>query len=116
MNGFLTATFPDLIMEHLKPRNRSQGNVLRRHWQFGLRDYALGAHPVFEICKCGVRCLESPPFLGAVARLFAYGFAGLTCRRRILPPVLVRQIRQEQLSRLNPITGIIGKRKPREVR
>ena len=27
-NGFRTATFPELIVEHLKPRNASQGNVI----------------------------------------------------------------------------------------
>src|SRR5208337_5216878 len=29
-NGYQTATFPDLIVEHLKPRNASEGNILRR--------------------------------------------------------------------------------------
>ena len=50
-NGFRTATFPELIVEHLKPRNASQGNVISRKWQTGIREYALGNHPLFVDTK-----------------------------------------------------------------
>jgi len=51
-------TFPDLIVDHLKPRNISEGNVFRRNWQMG-SDYALGSHPLFEVVKCMARTMES---------------------------------------------------------
>jgi glycosyltransferase involved in cell wall biosynthesis len=102
MNGFRTATVPDLVVEHLKPRNIAEGNLFRRNWQLGTRDYALGGHPLFEVVKCCARTLDSPLLIGAVARLFGYSLAAMTWRQRFLPKDVVNYIRREQLARLQP--------------
>jgi poly-beta-1,6-N-acetyl-D-glucosamine synthase len=102
MAGFNTATFPDLIVDHLKPRNISEGNLFRRHWQFGVRDYALGSHPLFEAAKCCARSLESPLLLGAVARLLGYCWAGVSRRKQFLSRETMSHIRREQLRRFIP--------------
>ena len=75
MSGFSTASFPDLIVDHLKPRNAAEGNLFRRYWQMGVRDYALASHPLFEVVKCSVRCLDFPPVIGSISRLMGYGWA-----------------------------------------
>lgn len=108
MNGFKTVTFPDLIVEHLKPRNVAEGNVLRRNWQFGVRDHALASHPLFEVAKCCGRCLDFPPLLASMARLTGYGWAVLSRRKRQLPADLCLHIRREQLARLNPFKGALS--------
>jgi glycosyltransferase involved in cell wall biosynthesis len=102
MNGFKTATFPDLVVDHLKPRNVAEGNLFRRNWQMGVRDYTLACHPLFEVVKCAGRGLEYPPFIGATARLLGYGWAAVTGRKCHLPMEVIRHIRREQLARLNP--------------
>jgi hypothetical protein len=104
MNGFTTRTFPDLLVDHLKPRDAAFGHPLRGKWQRGIRDYALASHPVFELAKCCSRCLESPPLVGSLARLLGYGWAALTWRKRILPTEVVDYVRREQLQRLNRFT------------
>ncbi len=101
-NGYHTATFPDLIVDHLKPRNASEGNVLRRNWQLGIRDYALGSHPLFEILKCVSRCVDSPLVMGAALRMTAFLWCTVTRRRRIITTELVERVRQEQVSRITP--------------
>lgn len=100
MNGYNTRTFPELIVEHLKPRNLAEGNLFRRNWQFGVRDYALGAHPLFEVAKCGARLTDSPLIVGAVARLLGYLSANVHSPQRHLSEELINYVQDEQLRRL----------------
>jgi poly-beta-1,6-N-acetyl-D-glucosamine synthase len=101
MNGYRTATFPSLIMDHLKPRNVSQGNWWRRNWQHGVRDYVLGGHPAFEVVKCCRRVLDPPPFAGTIARIFGYLHSALSRRKILIPNEIRNHIRREQLQRLS---------------
>lgn len=101
-NGYETQTFPDLIMEHLKPRNVGEGNKLRRKWQMGLRDYAIGNDPLFELLKCGFRFWESPFLVGATARIWGYVWSVLSRRKRCLSPAIMAAVRAEQRTRLFP--------------
>jgi glycosyltransferase involved in cell wall biosynthesis len=110
MHGYETRTFPDVIMEHLKPRNSIYGSSIRRKWQMGARDYALGSHPMFETLKCLGRIAEQPLFLGALARLAGYVRRSLQGRQVLLPPELVRFIRDEQMARVVALGGMISSR------
>jgi glycosyltransferase involved in cell wall biosynthesis len=100
MLGYETKLLTDLIVDHLKPRNISAGGVLRRHWQLGLRDYAMGSHPLFELLKCSGRVREFPAILGAVARWLGYSSRAVRRSARVMPHALVSHIHREQLARL----------------
>jgi biofilm PGA synthesis N-glycosyltransferase PgaC len=99
-NRYHTQTFPDLVVEHHKSRNSAEGSPLRRKWQMGLRDYALGNHPLFETLKCAYRSLEAPIAIGAVARLSGFAWCTMMRRKRFLPPEIVKLVRAEQAARL----------------
>ncbi|MGH7996965.1 MAG: glycosyltransferase [Opitutaceae bacterium] len=99
-NGYETRTFPDLIVEHLKPRNSAEGGLIRRKWQFGVRDYALGYDPLFEFAKCVARWRERPWLIGTLLRMAGFAWAGLNRRPRSLPPSLLTAIRREQRRRM----------------
>jgi hypothetical protein len=98
--GYHTQTFPDIEVDHLKPRNIAEGNVFRRNRQMGEREYALGYHPLFEAIKCGYRCLDRPLLVGGLSRLWGYVSCYLRRRKRVVPAGAIKQIRQEQLNRL----------------
>jgi glycosyltransferase involved in cell wall biosynthesis len=100
MHGFQTQTFPEIKVDHLKPRNSAEGNVFQRTWQLGVRDYAVGNHPLFEVLKCGYRCIERPFVLGGFLRLAGYTWCCLKRRKRTLPPDITGYIRREQMSRI----------------
>jgi hypothetical protein len=100
MNGFKTATFSELTVDHLKPRNSAEGNLFRRNWQMGVRDYVLASHPLFELVKCCARCLDFPPLIGSISRLMGFGWAAVSGRKCHLPTDVINYIRQEQLTRL----------------
>lgn len=100
LNGYETQTFPELVMDHLKFRSGNEGNVFRRRWKMGVRDYALGNDPVFQCFKCVFRALEPPLLIGSVTRFCGYAWSMLTRRARHIPPRLVSVIRTEQRARL----------------
>jgi glycosyltransferase involved in cell wall biosynthesis len=102
MHGFSTQTFPEIQVDHLKPRNVAEGNIARRFVQLGVRDYALGNHPVFETAKCAYRCFEHPYIIGGVLRFVGYFGCCIFRRKRMLPIEIILEIRREQLTRLFP--------------
>jgi biofilm PGA synthesis N-glycosyltransferase PgaC len=104
MDGFETQLVTDLIVDHLKPRNISQGGPMRRLWQLGVRDYAVGYDPVFELFKCVGRITEPPFFLGsALARWFGYCAGTARRRPRVVPPHVVEFVQKEQRRRLRSL-------------
>jgi poly-beta-1,6-N-acetyl-D-glucosamine synthase len=101
MNGYQTKLCTDLVADHHKPRNISQGGILRRKYQMGTRDYAAGYHPLFELLKCASRIIrEKPFFIASAAWCWGYFYALLTRRPRILPHSLIAYIRKEQMHRV----------------
>ena len=111
MRGYETRLLTDLIVEHLKPRNIGHGGLLRRYWQHGVRDYALGYHPLFETIKCAGRLGHSPVLVGATAWWIGYGCAVLSRRRRQVPAPLLDFVRAEQRRRIRSSFGL-GSHRP----
>jgi len=106
MHGYETKLFTDLVVDHLKPRNIAHGGAIRRKWQMGIRDHALGYHPLFEALKCAGRLTEPPLGIGALAWLAGYGFATIRRRRRAVGSDVVRYVRQEQMVRMKRLARI----------
>jgi biofilm PGA synthesis N-glycosyltransferase PgaC len=100
MLGYQTRLLTDLTVAHLKPRNIAEGGVLRRRWQTGTRDYALGYHPLYELVKCLSRITDSPRVLSSAAWWMGYCSAAVRRRRRLVPAELVAFLRAEQVRRL----------------
>lgn len=109
MHGYRTRLFTDLVVDHLKPRNIAEGGVVRRKWQMGVRDYAVGYHPVFELVKCISRLKDPPLVIGAVAWWIGYLTAAVQRRPRVVDPTVVAHVRSEQMDRLR---GLFNRRKP----
>jgi glycosyltransferase involved in cell wall biosynthesis len=100
MKGYGTRLLPELVVDHLKPRNSSQGNSLRRKWQLGIRDHALGYHPLFELLKCIGRMSEHPRIIGAIAWYMGFLSETLCGRVSLLPSEFRTFIRHEQMQRI----------------
>jgi glycosyltransferase involved in cell wall biosynthesis len=100
MQGYETRLLTDCIMHHLKPRNVFEGGVVRRWWQMGVRDYALGYHPLFEAAKCLGRIIEAPILVGGTAWWFGYCSAAVQRRERLIARDMLAFLRAEQKQRL----------------
>jgi len=109
MHGFKTQTFPDIEVDHLKPRNVAEGGLLKRSRQMGMRAYAVGNHPLFEMLRCVRRCFDRPLIIGGLMRFAGYASCYLRRCKRILTPDIVEYVRREQMCRLFPfVKPIIG--------
>lgn len=100
MHGYQTRLLTDLVVDHLKPRNISQGGVVQRKRQMGARDYAIGYHPCFEAVKCISRLNDSPWIIGAVAWWAGYCVSACQGRARIVDSAVVAHLRHEQCQRM----------------
>jgi len=103
MNGFETRLFPELVVDHLKPRNAAEGGVFARQWQLGERDYAVGYGPGFAAAKWLARAVDSSALVGAMAALLGYFGAALRGRPRVVPREVIDFMRAEQRDRLRGI-------------
>lgn len=100
INGFKTRTFPEIIMEHLKPRNSSFGNPIKGLWQLGIRDYALGYAPLYMLLKCATRVFDRPILIGSLLRCAGFVVCHMLQRKRVLPLELQQRMRQSQRQHL----------------
>ena len=98
--GFKTELAAELFVDHLKPNNITSGNLVKRKWQRGVRDYALGYHPLFEFLKCVDLIREKPYLLSAIFWFSGYLYSHFQRRKRILDTDLIRHIQTEQKKRL----------------
>jgi glycosyltransferase involved in cell wall biosynthesis len=105
MRGYKTRLIPELSVDHLKPRNISEGGAFRRKYQLGIRDYALGYHPLFELVKCAGRIAEPPFLVAAAARFAGYWGAAMKKHPRLIPADLLAFVREEQMLRLKKLVG-----------
>jgi biofilm PGA synthesis N-glycosyltransferase PgaC len=103
MVGYETRLLTHLIVDHLKPRNIAEGSVLRRKWQLGVRDFALGYHPLFEAVKCLGRIREPPFVIGGLAWWLGFCAATVQRRSRQIPADLLAFIRTEQMNRMRTL-------------
>jgi poly-beta-1,6-N-acetyl-D-glucosamine synthase len=100
MLGYETRLLTNLIVDHLKPRNIAEGGVFRRKWQLGVRDYALGYHPLFEFFKCLGRMTDSPLLVSGMAWWIGYCCAALQRRETRIPRDLLEFMHGEQKRRM----------------
>lgn len=100
MHGWQVRTFPEIRVLHHRPCGASYGNALRARFNTGIREYAYGNHPLFELAKCLYRIKEKPYLLSSILRLAGYSCAFLRREPREIPAALVTHLRREQMERL----------------
>jgi len=103
--GWITRTFPDLMLVHHRATGAawgSWGNALND----GEADYIVGYHPVFFALKCIRNIFDSPFVFRSIG--VAYGFLRCAVRRtpRIRDQELRSYLRQQQLRRLLGMVSI----------
>jgi len=115
MAGFETQLVPELVVDHLKPRNAAQGSRIRGLWQLGARDYALGYGVLFEGCKSLARASERPLLIASLARWCGFCAALIARRPRVVPDHVIAFIREEQRKRIRRAWVVTPRRTPKVV-
>ena len=103
MRGWKTRTFTEKVCQH----HRAIGTAGRSQWaakfKFGVKDYTIGNHPVWELFRA-LRQINNKPFLaGSLTLLAGYFWSVLSGAKRPVSPELVAFHRHEQMQRLKKV-------------
>lgn len=101
MYGWQTRTFTEMYSRHHRKMGTAGSGPLRSRFKTGMKDYAIGNHPLWELVR-GLYQMTRPPFLlRGVAVWAGYVWATLRCKPRAVPAEVMRFYRREQMLRLS---------------
>jgi biofilm PGA synthesis N-glycosyltransferase PgaC len=100
MKGWKTRTFTEKICVHHREMGTAQHSVLRSRYNYGVKDYAFGNHPLWEISRTVYQMTKRPFFVGGLALLSGYLAAAVRHDERPISPEMKCFVQQEQLQRL----------------
>jgi glycosyltransferase involved in cell wall biosynthesis len=103
MKGWNTRTFTDKVCWHHRKIGTAQHGGLRAKFRYGVKDYTLGSHPIWELFRIVYQMTKRPFVVGGLALASGYAFALI---RRVERPVsreLVTFHRREQICRLKKL-------------
>jgi len=103
MRGWKTRTFTEKVCLHHREMGTAQQSVVRSRFLYGAKDYRIGNHPLWEICRTAYRAVKKPYLTGALALYLGYLSA---CVRQMDRPVsdeLMQFHRAEQMGKLKSI-------------
>lgn len=100
MKGWKTRTFTEQVCLHHREMGTAQRSVLTSRFKLGIKDYAVGNHPLWELFRTARQMTIPPLAFGGLALGTGYFWALL---RRVERPVsrdLIDFHRQKQMQRL----------------
>jgi len=111
MKGWRTRTFTEKICVHHRKMGAAKHGAMRRKFEVGRLDYALGAHPIWELFRSAYQMTRRPFVIGGLMLLAGYAWSMVRRADRPVPSDLVKFRRREQMKRLtrflrrNPLAG-----------
>lgn len=112
MKGWKTRTFTEKVcMHHREMGTALRGGLAARFGQ-GVKDYAFGGHPVWELFRFAYQTTRRPVILGGLALGAGYFWAAVQRRERPIPHDMVEFRRHEQMQRLK---GVLFNSKKRPI-
>ena len=98
--GWRTRSFREHPFFHHRPMGATESNVWRAKFDYGRKDYFLGNHPLWQLCRIGFQMLKKPYLIGGLILSAGYFYSLVSGMERPVAPELVRFHRREQLARL----------------
>jgi len=108
MKGWKTKTFRDRMCVHHRESGTAQSSVLVARFRRGATGYAVGSHPVWELCRTVYQMTKRPFVIGGLALLSGYVWSMMRRPERPLSPEQVAFQRREQMDRLRQIVAKIS--------
>mgnify|MGYP000973867257 CR=1 FL=1 len=105
MHGWEVSSFPHLRVEHHKVPGGGLKERGRQQFLEGVRDYALGYHPLYLGLKCVRRTFARPWLVGGACRMVGYAWAWTSRVPQGPDPRTIAFARREQMDRIREIWG-----------
>jgi glycosyltransferase involved in cell wall biosynthesis len=103
MKGWKTRTFTEKVCMHHREMGTALRGGLAARFSQGVKDYAFGGHPVWELCRFVYQMTRRPVILGALALGAGYFWAAVHRLQRAVPREMVEFRRHEQMQRLKKL-------------
>ena len=100
MKGWKTRTFTEKVCLHHRQMGTAQNSVLMARFRNGRKDYVIGNHPIWELCRAAYQMTKKPMVLGGLMLVSGYVWALIRRVERPVSPELVAFYRREQMQRL----------------
>ncbi len=100
MRGWEVKSFTDIIAYHHRRIGTTRESLARSRFRYGLKDYSIGAHPLFMFLKCIHRFQEKPYIFGGILMLCGYFWAWVRREPKAVSEEIVRFVRHEQINRI----------------
>jgi glycosyltransferase involved in cell wall biosynthesis len=100
MKGWKTRTFTEKVCLHHRQMGTAQNSVLMARFRNGRKDYVIGNHPMWELCRAAYQMSKKPMVLGGLMLVSGYVWALIRRVERPVSPELVAFYRREQMQRL----------------
>jgi biofilm PGA synthesis N-glycosyltransferase PgaC len=103
MKGWQTRTFTEKTCVHHRQMGTGSASQLRGIYRHGQKDYYLGGHPLWQLCRCGYQMTRPPYIIGGLCLLAGYSSALLRRTECVASSELVQFHRREQIARLKGV-------------
>jgi len=109
MKGWKTRAFPEKACTHHRDMGTAQRGSVMARFKFGMQDYALGGHPLWEVFRTLYQMSNRPYVVGGLMVGCGYFWAMVRRAPRPVSRELIAFRRREQMQRLkNFLTGNRG--------
>lgn len=103
MMGWKTRSFREKSFFHHRSLGTAERGLLASTFSYGEKDYYLGGHPLWELCRVGYRMTKKPYLLDGAALCLGYLSALLRRMERPVSNELMKFHRREQMLKLRVI-------------
>lgn len=103
MKGWKTRTWTEKVCIHHREIGTAQRSVINSRFKYGVKDYAIGNHPVWEAFRVCYQMTRTPVCIGGLALGAGYFWASIRRLKRPVPDDLVAFHRDEQVQRLKKL-------------
>ncbi len=99
-HGWQTRTFTEKVCLHHRQMGTALQGSLTAKFKFGMKDYSVGNHPLWELFRMFYQTTRRPFVVGGLALGIGYAWSQIRRTEILLSPELVAFARREQLQRL----------------
>ncbi len=103
MMGWQTRSFLDRQYRHHRKMGTAGRNALQARFRYGMKDYFLGGHPLWEIPRSFYQMVKKPYILGGLSLMAGYLWASIRRVERPISKDLMAFHRKEQMDRLKSV-------------
>ena len=103
MKGWQTITFTDQTCLHHRKSGTAQSSTLSERFKRGVKAYAIGNHPAWELFRMVYQMTQRPFVVGGIAILSGYVWSVIRRPERPVSRELVAFHRREQMQRLRQL-------------